>query len=134
MTLRERIISHEGIRLKPYHDSLGYLTIGVGRCLEGHGISKDEALYMLDNDIARVKRETVQAMPWLIGLDDIRQEVIYEMVFQLGINRTLLFKKMLNAVREGDYEKAAQEMISSVWRKQTPARCEELANIMKRGF
>lgn len=133
-TLHDRIVRHEGLRLKPYKDSLGYLTIGVGRCLDTNGITKDEAFYMLDNDISRVKREVAKEFPWIIGLDETRQEVLYEMCFQLGINRMSLFKRMIAALRDGRYDDAAEEMLDSGWHKQTPKRCEEMALIMKRGF
>jgi lysozyme len=133
-TLRDRIIRHEAIRLKPYKDSQGYLTIGVGRCIELRGISEDEAFYMLNNDLVNSKHDVNQAMPWVLGLDDARLNVLYEMCFQLGINRLLLFQKMINALRDGDYNRAADEMLNSAWHRQAPNRCEELAKIMRNGF
>lgn len=131
-SLRDMIIRHEGIRAKPYHDSVGVLTIGVGRNLE-KGLSEDEIFYLLNNDINNVKYEVNKNFPWVLGLDEARMNVIYNMCFQLGINRLSLFRKMLASCRDGDYETAANEMINSMWHKQTPKRCEELANIMKNG-
>jgi lysozyme len=133
-SLRDRIIRHEGIRLKLYKDSLGYLTIGVGRCIELRGISEDEAFYMLNNDLLNSKREVNENMPWVLGLDEMRLNVLYEMSFQLGFNRLSLFKKMLSAMREGDFNRAADEMLDSAWHRQTPKRCEELAKIIRNGF
>lgn len=132
-SLRDRLIRHEGIRLAPYRDTEGKLTIGIGRCLDTEGISHDEAIYMLDNDIKNVQQQTAKAMPWILGIDDERQEVIYEMVFQLGINGVMQFQKMLSAIRQGDYLTASKEMINSQWHQQTPQRCEELADIMLNG-
>lgn len=129
-TLRDMIIRHEGIRLKPYRDSLGVLTIGVGRNLE-KGLSEEEVFFLLNNDITNVKYEVNKNFPWVLGLDEARMNVIYNMCFQLGINRLSLFRKMLSACRDGDYETAANEMINSMWHKQTPKRCEELATIMR---
>lgn len=131
-SLRDMIIRHEGIRSKPYRDTLGVLTIGVGRNLE-KGLSEDEIFYLLDNDINNVKYEVNKNFPWVLGLDEARLNVIYNMCFQLGINRLSLFRKMLAACREGNYETAADEMLNSMWHKQTGKRCEELATIMRKG-
>lgn len=133
-SLRDRIIRHEGIKLQPYKDNQGYLTIGVGRCIELRGISEDEAFYMLNNDILNSKREVNENMPWVLGLDEARLNVLYEMCFQLGFNRLSLFKKMLNAMREGDFNRAADEMLNSAWHGQDPKRCEELAKIIRNGY
>lgn len=131
-SLRDMIIRHEGIRAKPYRDSLGVLTIGVGRNLE-KGLSEDEIFYLLNNDINNAKYEVNKNFPWVLGLDEARLNVIYNMCFQLGINRLSLFRKMLAACRDGDYETAADEMLNSMWHKQTGKRCEELATIMRKG-
>ena len=52
--IKEMLIKNEGLVLQVYDDSLGYKTIGVGRCLDKNGISEDEAMYLLENDIERV--------------------------------------------------------------------------------
>lgn len=131
-SLKSRLLRHEGMRLNVYKDHLGFDTIGVGRLLS-NGINQDEALYMLDNDIERCKKEVNKELPWVLALDPVRRDVLYEMCFQMGIYRLLLFKKMLRACKDLDYDTAAQEMLSSSWHKQTPARCEELAAVMLGG-
>ena len=50
MGLIDLLIRHEGIKLKPYHCTSGKLTIGIGRNLEDRGITKEEAIYLLNND------------------------------------------------------------------------------------
>lgn len=132
-TLQDRIQRHEGLRLAPYRDSLGKLTIGVGRCLDTKGISREEALYLLDNDLAYVKEHVDTALPWTLGLDDARKGILYEMAFQLGINGLLAFKNMLAAMRDHNWDSAAQNMLNSAWNIQTPVRCRELADIMLKG-
>ncbi len=131
-SLQDRILRHEGIRLKVYNDSLGFATIGVGRLLS-NGISQDEAMLMLDNDIDRCQIQVAKNLPWVLGLDDIRQGVLVEMAFQLGINRLLMFKKALAAMRDHDWGTAAKEMLDSTWHKQSPSRAEELAELMLTG-
>jgi lysozyme len=49
--LTDQLIKHEGLRLKPYHCPAGKLTIGVGRNLEDKGITEEEAVMLLENDI-----------------------------------------------------------------------------------
>lgn len=58
--LREQLERHEGLRLKPYKDTVGKLTIGIGRNLDDKGISRKEAFALLDNDIAEVVRQLEQ--------------------------------------------------------------------------
>lgn len=131
--LIDRLIRHEGIRLQPYKDTVGKLTIGIGRNLDDEGISHDEALYMLGNDVHNVQHEAAKAFPWLLGIDDTRQSVIYEMIFQLGINGVLGFPKMLAAMRIADWPTASNQMLNSKWHTETSSRCEELAEIMRTG-
>lgn len=132
-SLEQRIMRHEGLRLRPYADTLGKLTIGYGRCLTTNGISTDEAMQLLENDIDEAKIAMNQSFPWVLGLDDVRQGVIIEMIFQLGVAGVQGFPKMIAEIREKDYNIAAKEMLNSVWHSQTPDRCEELANLMLNG-
>lgn len=132
-TLRQRLLRHEGMRLRAYKDSLGILTIGVGRNIENKGISEEEAFFLLDNDIEEVREAVTKALPWVGGLDDTRQGILFEMAFQLGLQGLLAFKNTLKAVQEERWGDAAQGMLSSKWHTQTPARCEELASLMLHG-
>ena len=136
------LIRHEGLRFKLYCDKTGKtfkspeecgkLTIGVGRNIEDVGISEDEAMFMLNNDIDVAIKRLDRNFPEWRKLDDVRQEVLINMCFNLG-NKLFEFKKFLQALREGDYEKASQEMINSLWCKQVKRRCDELVYAMKYG-
>lgn len=132
-TLEQRVQRHEGLNLKLYHDSLGFATIGYGRNVQSKGISADEALLMLRNDIRTAQQSLIDNLPWVSGLDDLRREVLVEMAFQLGINGLLDFRKTLDFVQSHQYDSAADEMVNSTWHTQTPKRCEELAEIMRTG-
>lgn len=128
------LVQHEGLRLKPYRDTAGKLTIGVGRNLDDVGISKQEAAILLQNDL----RRAVTAARLVVGeeferLDPARQAVIIDMAFNLGQKRLSDFRKMINAVRRKDYALAAQEMRNSLWAKQVKGRAERLSNIMETG-
>lgn len=131
--LKAMLEQHEGLRLKPYTDTVGKLTIGVGRNLDDVGISTDEAMYLLDSDIDRVTKALDKSMPWWTSLSENRQLVLANMCFNLGIVRLLLFKDTIAAIEGGDYIEAAKEMLDSRWAIQTKDRATELAQMMKDG-
>jgi lysozyme len=127
------LIRHEGIRLRPYRDTRHKLTIGVGRNLDDVGVTRAEALMLLNNDIARVRREVEGAFSWFSGLNPVRKDVVLDMVFNLGLTRFRRFKKTIAAIMAKDWEKAAREMLNSQWAKQVGRRARELAAMMNRG-
>lgn len=134
--LMERIKEHEGFVPYAYQDHMGFWTLGYGRLIDerrGGGISPEEAEMLLRNDLWAAERASEQ-FPWFDRLDAARQEVIIEMVFQLGFSGVSRFQKMIRAIRDEDWTDAAREMRDSAWHAQTPARCEELANIMEHGI
>lgn len=128
---KERIKQHEGFRGKPYRCTAGKLTIGYGRNIEDNGITEAEASFLLDNDLKRCEAECRQAFSWFDNLDDIRQGVIVEMDFNLGLKKFLSFKKMLAACEKKDYELATREMLDSLWARQVGQRAKILADLMK---
>ena len=130
--LKELLIRHEGLVKKPYKDTVGKLTIGVGRNLDDVGITKDEALYLLDNDIDRVEDE-LKKFDWFNELDEVRQVAIIDMCFNLGLSRFLQFKKTIEALKDKDWGKAAEEMLNSKWAKQVGNRAVELSEMIKKG-
>lgn len=132
-SLRDQLIRHEGLRLKPYKDIVGKLTIGVGRNLDDVGISKEEAMMLLDNDIRTAAMGLLKALPWIAKLDQPRQQVLINMAFNMGIPTLLTFKNTLQYVEDGDYAMAAENMLHSLWARQVGPRAVELAGIMKNG-
>lgn len=131
--LRDLLIKHEGLRLRPYRDTVGKLTIGVGRNLDDKGISEDEAFIMLDNDIKDTKTILFKALPWAFQLDEPRQIVLLSMAFNMGLAGLLEFKNTLNAVETGDYSGAAKHMLNSKWAAQVGNRAIYLAKVMETG-
>jgi lysozyme len=126
--LQKQLIEDEEIRLKPYKCPAGKLTIGVGRNIEENGITKDEALYLLNNDIKRVCVELDLSIAWWRDLSEPRQRVLVNMGFNMGVPRLLKFKKALAAMKDGKWVIAANEMLDSVWAKQVVARQSSRAN------
>ena len=121
-----------------YKDSLGFLTIGVGRLIDsrkpGAGLRPDEIDYLLRNDIADRVQALTKALPMLFPkLDEARQGVLLNMAFQLGTAGLLGFKSTLALVAAGKYAEAAEQMLKSKWATQTPDRAKRLAEQMKTG-
>ena len=129
--LRKDLIAEEGLRLKPYLCPAGKLTLGVGRNLDDVGITQDEAMMMLDNDIERVKAQLAKALPWLETKSPDVQRAIANMTFQMGIGALLKFKKMLAALQARDYNAARREALDSAWAKQTPQRAKRVTDLFK---
>jgi lysozyme len=128
--LKDQLILHESLELKSYTCSAGYVTLGVGRNVEELGITEEEARYLLDNDILRVGKELDNAIPWWRDLSEVRQRVVVDMVFNLGISRFLNFKNAINAMQEQDWEEAAAQMLDSRWADQVGQRSHRLAKAM----
>lgn len=133
LRLKSRLEKHEGCVLRPYRDSVGKWTIGIGRNLSDNGISRDEALHMLDNDIADCETDLDRELPWWRQLNEVRQEVLCEMCFNLGITRLLGFVNTLAAMRNRDYVGASRHMKRSKWAGQVGARADDLAELMRTG-
>ena len=131
--LTDDLIRHEGFRRKPYRDTVGKLTIGVGRNLDDLGISEDEALFLLNNDITRVRTELVYAFRWFPKLNDVRRDVITNMAFNLGVPRLKRFKNMIRNIENADWVGAADEMLDSKWARQVGRRAKELSARMRMG-
>lgn len=135
MPLRDDLILDlkldEGLRLKPYRDSVGKLTLGIGRNLDDVGISEAEAEYLLGNDIDRTIADLNRLLPWWQGLDDTRRRVLLNMGFNLGVPGLLKFKNTLQAVQDGRYQDAAKGMLASKWARQVGDRAKRLAEMMR---
>jgi lysozyme len=150
----EELIKHEGLKLQVYQDTLGINTIGIGRNLEDRGITKQEldeldipniehvyeygiteadAVYLATNDVQIVEEELVRAHPCVDRLDSVRQLIVMDMAFNMGVPRLCKFKNMWNAIHDEDYPTAAKEMLDSRWATQVKGRATKLANAMHNG-
>jgi lysozyme len=132
--LAEQLKKHEGLRLKPYTDTVGKLTLGIGRNLEDKGITEQEALFMLNNDVDYFYGQLNKKLTWFKSLDDARQNVLVNMAFNLGVSGLLSFKNMLEECKNEQYNFASIEMLDSKWAKQVGYRAEELAEQMRAGI
>ena len=131
----EMLRLHEGVERYVYTDHLGYETIGVGRCIRknvGLGLSDDEINYLLSNDVSRVTAE-LGRFKWFPELNEARRDAMINLCFQLGLTKLLKFKNFLASMEEGDYEAASTHLLDSLYARQTPARADEVAEIIVSG-
>ena len=152
--LLEELVKHEGLRLQVYQDTLGIDTIGIGRNLEDRGISKEEldeldipsidhiyeygiteadAMVLAQNDVQIVEEELLRAHPCVEDLDAVRQLVLVDMAFNMGVPRLCKFVKMWNAIYEQKFATASKEMLDSRWANQVKSRAIKLSNAMYSG-
>ena len=125
--ISDQLVRDEGLRFHPYTDSVGKVTIGIGRNLTDVGISLAEAKLMLANDIANSQRQLNMAFPWTAALSPARYGVLLNMVFNMGIHSLGEFRNFLGAAEQGLYADAAREMLESEWAKQVGPRAQRLA-------
>lgn len=126
----------EGEVLSAYQDHLGFWTIGVGRLIDkrkGGGLSPEESAFLLNNDVDTRIKALEDAFPWFKGMDEARKGVLVNMSFQIGVGGLKAFKNTLASVADGLYDKAAAQMLESLWATQTPERAKRLAEQMKTG-
>jgi lysozyme len=131
--LRDLITGSETYKQFPYNDTTGHLTIGIGRNLYDRGVSLNEALTMLDNDILYFTARLDHNIDYFSELDDIRKMVLISMCFNCGVLGLLKFTRMLEALKNKDYETAANEILDSKAHAQTGYRYEVLADMMRTG-
>jgi len=129
-------------------------TIGIGRNLRDRGITKEEleymgisgmeevykkgiseadARYMAMNDIRIVEKELVAVHPCVENLDAVRQMILVDMAFNMGVPRLCKFKKMWYAIHDSNFEAASFEMTDSLWARQVGNRAQEMAKQLETG-
>jgi len=133
--LSKQLSVDEGRRSRIYLDTAKppKWTGGVGRNLTDRGFSEDEIDLMLSNDINLAVKDARQLVPGFDNLDDVRQEVIANMSFNLGYSRLAGFKKFLAAVNASEFAEASLEMLDSTWATQVGARAQRLSKAMREG-
>jgi lysozyme len=131
--LKQQLLRDEGEKLKPYKDTVGKTTIGVGRNLDDVGISHNESMVLLDNDVTRSANALFAALPWAEHLDDARQGALLNMAFNMGLNSLLNFKQTLALIQGEKWDDAAKAMLQSKWATQVGKRAERLSEQMRTG-
>ena len=139
--LRADLVRDEAVRLKPYRDSVGKLSIGAGRNLDDKGISEAEAMLMLDNDIAEHVALLDKYLPWWMQLDETRQLALANLAFNLGIGpsaeqplgKLLTFHETLKALEAKEYDVVANHLSVTLWAQQVGERATRIIAAMRNG-
>jgi len=146
--LIEQIKRHEGYRKRMYLCTAGKETIGYGYNLKAnplhlssleisnaykYGMNEVEAERLLKLMIAKITDQLEEALPVINRLDHVRQDILINMTYSMGLVGLLKFKKMILALEKKDYQKAATEMLNSKWSSDVGHRAQELATQMIKG-
>lgn len=133
----------EGVRYVPYLDTATprKRTVGVGHNMDvsplpaawTFPLSDAQVSQLLERDVSTTLAKLDKALPWWRSLDEVRQRVVANMAFNLGIGGLLGFKNTLAAMQRGSYAVAAAGMLSSKWAGQVGARAKRLAQAMETG-
>ena len=127
------LVKHEGLKLFPYVDTVGKLTIGCGHNLTNKGLTTFQVLNILNDDINDVTQFLDWKLPWWRNLDDVRQRALADMTFDL-MGKILGFKKFLAALQSKDWEKASSELLDSEFAHQVGNRAIELSTMVRTGI
>jgi lysozyme len=151
--LRAQLIKHEGKKAKVYKDTEGNPTVGVGFNLNRAGakakiealglnfeqvkagkqeLSEKQISKLLEDDIDAAK-DCKAVFPKFADLSDVRQRVLADMMFNVGKGKFEGFKKMIAAVKAGNFATAADEMKDSKWYGQVGRRGKTLEAMMRSG-
>ena len=131
MNLIEEIKKHEGFRSTVYKCSEGYDTIGYGFAIKDLNISEEVATIILVEKLADLQIKIDKKFDWFKDSPIEVYEVVINMCYQLGLTGFSKFKKTIYYLETEQYEEAADEMLDSLWAKQTPNRAKELSNIIR---
>ena len=135
LKLTKRIKKNEGFSSTPYKDQLGNLTIGYG-----HLVLSDEK-YLTETKISKTKLEKIFIQDFKNTIKDYKkylkkktfnkkeEELLIEMIFQIGVKGVLRFKELLSNMRKKNKHLVCFEMMNSLWYNQTPKRVKALIKI-----
>jgi lysozyme len=130
--LKAELTRDEDRRTRIYTDTVGKVSGGIGRNLTDNGFRANEIDLMYANDIADTEAFLDRNVSWWRSLDPVRQRVLMNMAFNM-LGRLLEFKNFLAAAQQGDWQRAADEMLDSKWARQVGARATRLAAMMRAG-
>lgn len=139
--VEDLIAKHEGRVNAQYLDSRGIPTIGIGHNCESHPLppgfvsplSDSQVDQLFAQDLQATSAQLYRSLPWLASLDPVRQAVIVDMAFNMGVAALLAFKHTLALVQAGDFAGASVAMLQSLWASQVGSRAQEDSAMMQSG-
>jgi|TARA_R110000851_G_scaffold148666_1_gene289022 lysozyme len=139
--LREQLEIDEGVKYEVYKDHLGYPTFGIGHLIlesdpeygedDGTAVSESRVIEAFEQDCENVLRDCDILYTDFSDLPEEAQQIIANMMFNMGRPRLSKFKGMKAGVDARDWNKAADEMVDSGWYKQVTNRADRLVNRMR---
>lgn len=131
----------EDVRYKPYIDTRGINTVGVGHNLVASPLPTGWTYPLNDNQVNQLLNHDLQVVfagldlniPWWRNLDEVRQRVVANMAFNLGIRGLMGFKNTLAAMQSKNYAAASAGMRNSAWFSQVGQRAVRLCSAMQTG-
>ena len=139
--LREELSADEGCEYKIYKDHLGYPTFGIGHLITeddpesgkrvGTKVTEERVVEAFESDIRMVLDDCHNLYDNFSGIPEECQLILANMMFNMGRTRLGKFKNMNAAVEEGDYSRAANEMVNSRWYTQVRNRASRLVERMR---
>jgi lysozyme len=132
-TATDLLKQEEGFKKFPYKDTMGNLTIGYGLALYKHGIPEPLAAIITSYILANEIEPQLKTLTWYQNLDSIRQSIILDMAYQLGVGGLLAFNSMIACLANKDYNGAADDLLKSLLAKQVPIRTQKHAQIIRTG-
>lgn len=133
LAAKKLIIKHEDLKTHLYKDSLGFLTIAVGYNIQVRGLPTDICMELFDRVVVQENLHDLNQCLWFQTLSEARAAVIVDMTYNIGFKKLLEFHEMIQAIKDKDYDKAADAMLSSLWASQVKGRAIEDAEIMRSG-
>ena len=134
--LREQLEVDEGCVYEIYNDHLGYATFGIGHLVTesdpeqgqslGTAVSSDRVAEAFESDVQGVLRDCDILYPDFSSLPEEAQQVIANMMFNMGRPRLSKFAGMKRGVDARDWDAAADEMVDSNWYRQVTNRADRL--------
>ena len=139
--LRKQLEIDEGVKYEIYNDHLGYPTFGIGHLVipsdieyredVGTRVSEERVRECFDKDVQSVLRDCSLLYKDFDELPEEAQQIIANMMFNMGYTRLSKFKGMKRGVDARDWNKAADEMVDSRWYKQVTNRANRLVERMR---
>ena len=120
--VKEMLVRHEGVMCTLYECSADKTSIGVGRNLSDNGITEDEAMYLLENDIDRVIKNLDKHWAVWRSFPEKAQMVCIDLVFNIGINGFMNFRRTRALMEMGMWLEASEELLDSRYHVQLPNR------------
>ena len=139
--LREQLKIDEGCVYELYNDHLGYATFGIGHLVTesdpengfdiGTEVSESRVVEAFEQDVQTVLSDCAILYPDFDELPEEAQQIIANMMFNMGRPRLSKFKGMKRGVDARDWNAAADEMVDSGWYKQVTNRADRLVQRMR---